>query len=269
MIRNFKLIIEYDGSRYHGWQRQKQDRSIQGEIEKALKTITTSSVTLIGSGRTDAGVHARGQVANFKCDTRLEPEALMNALNSLLEEDIVIQACEPASTSFHARYDAKSKVYHYRILNRPLPAAIGRQYAWFIRKPLNLEAMRAAIVHLIGHHDFKAFESSGSARQQTTRHIYSAELTEQESGLLVFEIEADGFLRYMVRSIVGTLVDVGLGKLTPPEFKRVLDSKDRSRASATAPARGLMLMKVNYLRGRGVFPSNPFCSEHKAYQIKK
>lgn len=246
MTRNLKLIIEYDGSRYHGWQRQKENRSIQGEIEKALKTITASRVTLIGSGRTDAGVHARGQVANFKCDTRLEPETLVNALNSLLEEDIVIQACKPVGTTFHARYDAKSKVYHYRILNRPLPAAIGRQYSWFIRKPLNQEAMRAAIAHLIGRHDFKTFAGSGSARQQMIRRIYSAGLTEQDDGLLVFEIEADGFLRYMVRSIVGTMVDVGLGKITPADFKNILDSRDRSQAGVTAPARGLILIKVNY-----------------------
>ena len=246
MTTNFKMIIEYDGSRYHGWQRQKEDRSIQGEIEKALKTMTASSVTLIGSGRTDAGVHARGQVANFKSSTRLKPEELMNGLNSLLESDIVIKKCEPASTSFHARYDARSKVYHYRILNRTLPSAIGRQYSWFIRKTLNREAIREAIVHIIGRHDFKAFEGTGSARQHTTRHIYSAELREQEEGVLVFEIEADGFLRYMVRNIVGTLVDVGRGRLTPLDFKRILDSKDRSQASATAPAQGLTLIKVNY-----------------------
>lgn len=246
MTRNFKLVIEYDGSRYHGWQRQKEDRSIQGEIEKALKTITTQSVTLIGSGRTDAGVHARGQVANFECNTRLEPEDLINGLNHLLENDIVIKVCEPVSASFHARYDARSKVYHYQILNRPLPAAIARQYSWFIRKTLNREAMRAAIAYIIGSHDFKAFEGSGSPRRHTARHIFSAELSEQDNGLLVFEIEADGFLRYMVRNIVGTLVDVGLEKLPSPDFKRILDSKDRSRASATAPAHGLTLIKVNY-----------------------
>ena len=246
MTRNFKLIIEYDGSRYHGWQRQKEDRSIQGEIEKALKTITAGSVTLNGSGRTDAGVHSQGQVANFECNTRLEPDALMNGLNSLLQDDIVIKVCEPVSASFHARYDAKSKVYHYRILNRPLPAAIGRQYSWFIRKALNREAMRAAIAHIIGRHDFKAFEGTGSARQHTTRHVYTAELSEQDSGLLIFHIEADGFLRYMVRNMVGTLVDVGLEKSTPHDFKRILHSKDRSQASATAPAQGLMLMEVKY-----------------------
>ena len=246
MTTNFKLIIEYDGSRYHGWQRQKEDRSIQGEIEKALKKMTAEDVTLIGSGRTDAGVHAREQVANFKSGTRLESGELMNGLNSLLADDIVIKGCEPVSTSFHARYDARSKVYHYCILNRPLPAAIGRQYSWFIRSELNIEAMRAAIAHIIGRHDFKAFEGTGSARQHSVRYIYSAELDAQEGGLRVFQIEADGFLRYMVRNIVGTLVDVGREKLTSDDFKRILDSKDRSRAGATAPAHGLTLMKVNY-----------------------
>lgn len=246
MAKNFKLVIEYDGTRYHGWQRQKDDRSIQGEIEKALETITGNKVTLIGSGRTDAGVHALGQVANFECETRLEPAALKNALNSLLRNDIVIRACETVSASFHARYDAKSKVYQYRILNRALPAAIGRQYAWFIRKPLNKEAMRTAITHIIGRHDFKSFEGTGSVRQHTIRQVFSAELIEQEGRFLILQIEADGFLRYMVRNIVGTLVDVGLGKLSPHDFKCILDSKDRSQASATAPAHGLTLIRVNY-----------------------
>ena len=126
MVKNFKLIIEYDGSRYHGWQRQKNDPSIQGEIEKALKTMTAKKVKLISSGRTDTGVHAEAQVANFECDTRLKPEALMNGLNSILAEDIKITICEQMNASFHARYDAKSKIYHYKILNRPTPAAIGR-----------------------------------------------------------------------------------------------------------------------------------------------
>lgn len=246
MTKNFKLIIEYDGSRYHGWQRQKDDLSIQGEIEKALKTITAKKVTVIGSGRTDAGVHAEGQVANFECDTRLKPEALMNALNSLLAEDIKVKDCDPVDASFHARYDAKSKIYHYRILNRATPAAIGRHYQWFVRKALNRKAMRAAIAHIIGRHDFKAFEGSGSPRMSSIRHVYSADLVEHEGGLLIFHIEADGFLRYMVRNMVGTLVDVGLEKLTPHDFKRILDCKDRSQASATAPAQGLILIEVKY-----------------------
>lgn len=251
LAKNFKLVIEYDGSRYHGWQRQKGDRSIQGEIETALGRITAQKVTLIGSGRTDAGVHALGQVANFECDTRLEPAALMNALNSLIADDILIKACERVHASFHARYDVKSKVYQYRILNRALPAAIGRQYAWFIRKTLNPEAMRAAIPHVIGRHNFKAFEGAGSVRQHTIRHVFSAELTEQEDRHLIFQIEADGFLRYMVRNMVGTLVDVGLGKISPDDFKGILDSKDRSQASATAPAHGLVLVQVNYEKTAG------------------
>lgn len=246
MAKNFKLIIEYDGSRYHGWQRQKNDLSIQGEIEKALKTMTAKRVTVIGAGRTDAGVHAQGQVANFKCDTRLKPEALMNGLNSLLAEDIKIKVCEQVDASFHARYDAKSKIYHYRILNRATPAAIGRQYLWFVRKDLNQEAMRAALAHIIGRHDFKSFEGSGSPRQNSTRQVHSADLITHADGLLIFHIEADGFLRYMVRNIVGTLVDVGLEKRTPQDFKRILDRKDRSQASATAPAQGLTLFRVNY-----------------------
>ena len=246
MAKNFKLIIEYDGSRYHGWQRQKNDPSIQAEIEKALKTMTTEKVTVIGSGRTDSGVHAKGQVANFECETRLKPEALMNGLNSLLAEDIKIKVCEQVGASFHARYDAKSKIYHYRILNRATPAAIGRQYQWFIRKALNREAMRTAISHIIGRHDFKAFEGSGSPRQSSIRRVHSADLVEHAGGLLIFHIEADGFLRYMVRNIVGTLVDVGLEKLTPQDFKHILDCKDRSQAGATAPAQGLTLIKVNY-----------------------
>ena len=246
MIKNFKLITEYDGSRYHGWQRQKEDPTIQGEIEKALKKMTSESVTVIGSGRTDAGVHAEGQVANFKCETRLGPEALMKGLNSLLSPEIVIKACEQVSASFHARYNAKSKIYHYKILNRPIPAAIGRQYSWFIRQALNHDAMRSAISHIIGLHDFKAFEATGSPRQRTTRHVLSAELSQQQDGLLIFQIEADGFLRCMVRNIVGTLVEVGRTKLTVEDFKQVLDSRDRSRAGATAPAHGLTLIKVNY-----------------------
>ncbi len=246
MAKNFKITIEYDGSRYHGWQRQKKDCSVQEEIEKALKKMTSCQVTVIGSGRTDAGVHAEGQVANFKCDTRLEPEALFKGLNSLLPEDIIIRNCERVGVAFHARYDARSKIYHYKILNRSVPAAIDRQYSWFIRTALNRDAMRTAMATIIGRHDFKAFEGSGSPRQDTTRQVQRAELIEHQGGLLIFQIEAEGFLRYMVRNIVGTLVDVGRGKITPTDFKQILDSKDRSQAGATAPAQGLTLVKVNY-----------------------
>jgi tRNA pseudouridine38-40 synthase len=246
MIKNFKITIEYDGTTYHGWQRQKNDRTVQEEIEKALLTITGQDVALTGSGRTDAGVHAYAQIANFKCDTRLGRQDFFGGLNSLTADDIAITSCEEVDASFHARYDVKSKVYVYKVLNRPIPAAILRQYTWFIRKKLNLEAIRAASAHLIGSHDFKAFEGVGSPRSHTTRSVFKASLIEEQDGYLTFEIEADGFLRFMVRNIVGTLVDVGLDKISPDEFKRILASKDRSRAGATAPAHGLFLAKVNY-----------------------
>ena len=246
MIKNFKITIEYDGTRYHGWQRQKNDRTIQEEIEKAVLTITGQKVSLAGSGRTDAGVHAHAQVASFKCETNLGPQDIFGGLNSLTADDVVIRRCEEVEASFHARYDVKSKTYVYKILNRPNPTAIARQYAWYIRKELNLDAIRAASVHLIGKHDFKAFEGVGSPRAHTTRTIFKASLIKEQDGYLTFEIEADGFLRFMVRNIVGTLVDVGRGKISPDEFKRILESKNRDQAGATAPAHGLFLKTVDY-----------------------
>ncbi|HUV78765.1 MAG TPA: tRNA pseudouridine(38-40) synthase TruA [Desulfobacterales bacterium] len=245
-MQNFKIIIEYDGSAYHGWQRQATDRTIQGEIENALMTMTENRVTLIGSGRTDAGVHAYGQVANFRCNTSLGSEVFQNGLNSLLPEDIVITSCEAVPEKFHARYDVKSKTYHYRILNRRLPDAIFRQYAWHIRKKLDLNAMRSALYYIVGRHDFKAFEGSGSPRASTVRCVVNADLVETDDGYLVLKIEGDGFLKFMIRNIVGTLVDAGLGKITPSHFKRILASKDRNLAGITAPAHGLFLMEVKY-----------------------
>jgi tRNA pseudouridine38-40 synthase len=246
MVKNFKIIIEYDGSAYHGWQRQKQDRSIQQEIETALATMVGKRVVLHGSGRTDAGVHAYGQVANFCCETDLTPEIFQKGLGSLLPEDIVIRDCRTVAESFHARYDVKSKIYHYKIWNGMVPAAIGRQYAWYIRRKLDTGAMRSALAHITGTHDFKAFEGTGSPRSHTIRKVLAADLSENTNGWVIFKIEADGFLRFMVRNIVGTLVDVGLDKITADEFKKILESKDRRNAGATAPPRGLFLMEVKY-----------------------
>ena len=245
-MSNFKITIEYDGSAYHGWQRQASERTIQGEIENALKTMTGNTITVTGSGRTDAGVHALNQTANFRCTTSLTPEVFLKGLNSLLSEDIVICSCKIVPEKFHARYDVKSKVYQYRILNRSLPAAISRQYAWHIRKKLNLSAMQEAIRCIIGSHDFKAFEGSGSPRVSTVRCITNADLVETDNDYLVLKIEGDGFLKFMVRNIVGTLVDVGFDKITPDDFKQILISKDRNLAGITAPAHGLFLMEVKY-----------------------
>ena len=245
-MQNFKITVEYDGSAYHGWQRQAEDRTIQGEIENALMTMTGNSITLTGSGRTDAGVHALSQAANFRCATSLTPETFLKGLNSLLPEDIVITSCKTVPEKFHARYDVKSKVYHYRILNRLLPAAISRQYAWHIRKKLNLSAMQEALRYVIGSHDFRAFEGSGSPRTSTIRCIINADLVKTDNDYLVLKIEGDGFLKFMVRNIVGTLVDVGFDKITPDDFKQILVSKNRNLAGITAPAHGLFLIEVKY-----------------------
>ena len=245
-MKNFQLNIEYDGTNYHGWQRQKKDITIQATIEKALSVMTCQEITLVGSGRTDAGVHALGQVAHFKCDTRLNADTFHQGLNSLLPNDIVITACRQVSKTFHARFDVKSKIYHYRILNRLLPSALLRHYAWHIHTPLNTTAINQACQSLLGRHDFKAFEGAGSPRDHTLRNIMTAKWKTCGVDEHQFWIEADGFLRYMVRNIVGTLINVGIGKISPCEFEKILDSKDRNQAGATAPPNGLYLVQVKY-----------------------
>jgi tRNA pseudouridine38-40 synthase len=246
-LQNFKLLIEYDGTAYSGWQRQASGRTIQGTIESALNTMTENSVTLIGSGRTDAGVHAVAQVANFRAETRLTSDVFLRGLNSLLPVDVVINDCSQVDKDFHARFDAKSKVYEYRILNHPIRAALFRQYAWHISTLLDVGAMRTAIDHLKGEQDFAAFQAAGGNQAHAVRTVMKLRLSDKDAkDYVVFSIEADGFVRHMVRNIVGTLVDVGLGKTSPAGFKDILLSKDRTRAGITAPAHGLFLMEVKY-----------------------
>lgn len=246
-MHNFKLIIEYDGSAYHGWQRQAGDTTIQEEIEKALGRMTRQPITLIGSGRTDAGVHARGQTANFTCDdTRISPLEFQKGLNSMLGGGIVIRSCETAPEAFHSRYDVTSKTYRYRIRNHPLPQAIGRQYQWHIRAPLDMGAMQTASRQLLGSHDFKTFEGAGSPRQHSVREILRAEWRRETDQHLAFFISANGFLRFMVRNIVGTLVEVGQGKRSPDEIPALIAARNRSQAGPTAPPQGLCLMEVCY-----------------------
>lgn len=244
-VKNFKLTIEYDGSPFHGWQRQKNDRTVQEEIENALELMTRQSITLHGASRTDAGVHALGQVANFFCATRLDCETLLKGLNALTSNAVVIRNCENVPKYFNAQFDAQSKVYRYRILNAPLPCAIGRQYAWYYYKPLDLAAMRRAAAHIIGLHDFRAFEGVGSPRAHSVRHVLNAVIYKADD-YIVFEIEGEGFLRHMVRNIVGTLVDVGLGRLHADDVRTIRLSRDRRQAGLNAPAHGLFLVKVKY-----------------------
>lgn len=246
-MHNFKLTIEYDGTRYSGWQRQAEAPTVQAEIEKALAAMTRTAVTLLGAGRTDAGVHALGQVASFRCDTRLEPAQILKGLNSLLPPDIAILECRHAPEDFHARFSAKSKRYRYRVLNREVRSAVEHRTCWFVHTPLDLAAMQQAAGRLIGRHDFKSFESAGSPRAHTIRDVAAAEwVHDPPAGLLIFQIEANGFLRCMVRNIVGTLVAVGCGKLSPASIDAILAARDRRQAGPTAPARGLFLVEVLY-----------------------
>jgi tRNA pseudouridine38-40 synthase len=251
-MQNYKLIISYDGTNYHGWQIQAEDVTIQAVIQKALTVMTREPIVLHGSGRTDAGVHALGQTASFKTGARIPAAAFVAGLNSLLPDDIVIRSCEPVDETFHARFSARRKTYRYHIYNRPIPTAIGRRFAWHIRKPLDLNAMRRAAACILGEHDFNSFEGTGSPRAHTVRTVVRADFYEQPdffektNNILVFEITADGFLRYMVRNLVGTFVDVGLLKTSVDEFKRILEAGNRDAAGATAPPHGLFLVEVCY-----------------------
>ena len=245
-MRTINLIIEYDGSNYLGWQIQPKGHTIQGVIQDRLKRLTGEPLQLIGSGRTDAGVHALGQVAHFKTESRMDANTFQRALNSLLPEDIVIRRAEEVEADFHARRSAKSKIYEYRILNRSTPPAVDRQYVWHVPQKLNLDEMKKATRNLVGEHDFSAFRSVGSPTRSSVRNILRADWKRGKRSVLRFEIEATGFLKQMVRAIVGTLVEVGRGKISAQEFKRILDSKDRKEAGPTAPAQGLFLKEVRY-----------------------
>ncbi len=246
-MKTFKLIIEYDGTDFNGWQVQKNGRTIQGQIEKAVSVMTRQHVRITGSGRTDAGVHALGQAAHFQCRTRLEADDFFSGLNSLLPDDIVIHACSRESDQFHARYDVKQKTYQYHILNRPLPSAVGRQYALHISKPLDIKAMEQTASLLAGTHDFSAFENTGSPRSSSVRTVYNVRFFhDDDCRHIIFEITANGFLRYMVRNIVGTLTEIGRSKIKPEQFAVILASMDRGQAGATAPPHGLFLVSVEY-----------------------
>ncbi len=245
-MRNIKLLIEYDGTNYLGWQVQPNGPTIQGILEEKLGLLTGEKIMLFGSGRTDSGVHAICQVAHFKTGSSMDTHRMQRALNSLLPPDIVIQKMEEVEESFHARRHSKSKVYEYRILNRSLRSPFHHSYAWHIPQRLDFKEMEKATQYLIGEHDFSSFRSVGSPTRTTVRKVTRAEWKRGRSGLVRFEIEANGFLKQMVRAIIGTLVEVGKGKMGAVEFRRILESKERSKAGPTAPAHGLFLKEVKY-----------------------
>ena len=245
-MRNFKMIVEYDGTAYCGWQRQENGLTIQQVLEEAIQLITGEKATVIGSGRTDAGVHALNQVAHFKSKSRLPVNNIYRGMNSVLPPDIVVKELEEVTDDFHAQHDVKSKVYVYKICNQRLRPALGRNFFWFIRFPLDLEVIKKASRYLIGTHDFSCFCATGTHVKDRVRTITDIEIKTCDDGLIEIKVEAQGFLKYMVRNIIGTLVEVGRGKRKPEEMKVIIESRNRKSAGVTAPACGLFLKEVKY-----------------------
>lgn len=244
-MRNIKIIIEYDGKSFNGWQKQPDKLNIQGEIEKAIEEITGEKVDLIGSGRTDAGVHSLGQTANFKTNSKIETEKFARAINSKLKKSIVIKSAEEVDERFHSRYSVKSKTYRYIINNSENGTAIYRGLEYHVPMKLDYEKMNEAIKYFKGEHDFKAFKASGTSSKSSVRTILDGEVR-KEGERIIIEITGTGFLYNMVRIISGTLLDVGLGKIKPEEITNIIESQDRTKAGKTLPAHGLYLLKVEY-----------------------
>ncbi len=245
-MRKIRLIIEYDGTNYSGWQVQPNAVTIEETIEDRLERITQGEAKLVAAGRTDAGVHAVGQVAHFDTESRLGLECIQRGLNSLLPPDIAVKEIYEAPEGFHSRYSAKSRIYKYVILNQRFPSPLHRNFSWFIHYELDLDEMNKAVQCLKGRHDFSSFRASGCNSHNPEREVLSVSLEQGPWGGIVFNIEANAFLRHMVRNIVGTMVDVGRGKIRASGFKEIFLSKDRKNAGKTAPPQGLFLVKVRY-----------------------
>lgn len=245
-MRNIRLVIEYDGGAYCGWQRQENGLSVQQVLEECIGRMTGEATRVIASGRTDAGVHALGQVAHFRTVSLLGERNLLMGINSLLPSDIAVREVCDVPLTFHARFDARSKVYLYRICNRPVRSALERNTAWFIWEPLDTEKMAEALPIFMGRHDFSSFCSTHTDSPDHVRTILAITVENRPSGMIEISLEADGFLRYMVRTIVGALVDIGRGKRSSQELAGILALKDRRRAGLTAPPQGLFLKEVKY-----------------------
>ena len=246
-MSTFKITLAYDGTDFVGWQRQADGVSIQGVLENALAEIEKAPVAAIGAGRTDAGVHARGQVASFTLARDIDAATLQRALNAKLPDTVRVVDARPAPSDFHARFDARSKTYQYRVANGAVLSPFERCYAWHVPESLDTEAMGAAAARLVGRHDFAAFQSAGSDVHTTVRTVIAARVA-REGDLLLFEICADGFLRHMVRAIAGTIIDVGRGRRGPECIDAIVASRDRSEAGRGAPPKGLFLIAVEYNR---------------------
>ena len=249
-MQNYKLVLSYDGSRYKGWQRQgNTSGTVQGKVEETLSRILGQPIEIAGAGRTDAGVHARMQVASFRADTELSTEAILTALRRYLPEDIGAESLSAVQPRFHARLHCAGKTYLYRVWYSDAPCVFDRKYVYRVAEPLDVEAMRQAAEALTGEHDFASFHT-GRSKKSTIRRIDSIELCRSGDELRLF-LRGNGFLYNMVRIIVGTLLEVGAGRLAPADISGIIESKNREQAGPTAPAKGLCLWEVYY------FSENP------------
>jgi tRNA pseudouridine38-40 synthase len=258
-MRNLKITLEYDGTNYVGWQRQAAGTSIQGLLEDAFEPIAGTHVTVHGAGRTDAGVHALAQVASVSFPGAHESSVLARALNAVLPTDVRVLSVEDMTADFHARFSAVGKTYEYRIVNAAMVSAFLVRYVWHVPNRLDIDAMKSAAAHLVGAHDFSAFQGAGSdvASSQRTIHTIDWEDGHRHDVPLVIRLRADGFLRHMVRNIVGTLVDIGAGRWEPERITEILASRDRSQAGTTAPAHGLFLVRVEYREDSALLVRQP------------
>ena len=244
-MRNIKLKIEYDGKDFNGWQKQPNKLNIQGEIERAIGEITGEKINLIASGRTDAGVHSLGQIANFKTNSNIPIEKVPIAINTKLKRSIRIINSEEVEDKFHSRYNCKKKTYRYIINNSKNGTAIYRNLQYNFSEKLDEKKMNEAIKFFFGEHDFKVFKASGTSSKSSVRTIYSGTV-ERQGDLVIIELTGNGFLYNMVRIIAGTLLEVGIGKIKPEEIKNIIASGDRERAGKTLPPQGLYLVNVEY-----------------------
>ena len=243
---SFKITIAYDGSQYVGWQRQAAGTSVQGLLEDALRELDGRDVTVHGAGRTDAGVHALGQVANFALVRDTTPDVVVRALNARLPHDVRVLSAHEVPEAFHARFDAMSKTYRYRLSNAGVLSPFERAYAWHVPGSLDVQAMAAAARLVEGRHDFAAFQTTGGATGSTERVVLSSSLTSSDDGIILYEVTGRGFLRHMVRAIAGTLMEIGRGRQPIEWMRGVIDARDRGQAGRSAPAHGLFLVRVDY-----------------------
>jgi tRNA pseudouridine38-40 synthase len=247
-MRNIKLLLEYEGTNYVGWQVQLNGPSIQGEVLRAVKSLTGEAVKLTGASRTDSGVHSTGQVANFFTDSILSAPVIQRGLNAYLPHDIVVAGAEDVPPEFDSRGGVSVKTYIYSLMARPYASPLMRKYSWFIPWPLDIDAMREAAGFFPGGlKDFTSFRAAHSDAVHSRREVLSVEITEGEAGLVEIEVRGRAFLRHMVRIMAGTLVAVGLGKITPVRVGEIIEARDRGLAPKTAPAKGLLLKEIRYL----------------------